>query len=572
MSKRARLLAVLAVIIVFGVFIFPTFRWYFLTSDADKELAANSSEQIRIYAQNLAERELEELKKLAADSKDLPSEFSFLSDIAEENYKLEKKAVPKTWTVIDVFQSIGSETAVFDQLEKRHREYALDLKERSTDILQLGLDLSGGMSILLRADMESLAERYGHTPTNQEQEQALSRAMEILNSRIDQFGLTEPEIRRQGENQIYIEIPGAADPDIVYRFLRGKGSLNFHIVDDEATASFVDYLEANPAALGIDLQPKDPDLLEAGRVVRGFYKKDQYGSDQLISYLVIQEEAGLGGEHIQNATVGSDPITGRPVINFTLDREGGEIFYQLTSANVGSTLAIVLDDRVKAGATIREAIRENVQMSGFERQEATDLALTLRTGALPIDLLVDNQQEVGASLGEDSIRRGLNAIAVGGLLVIVFMVAYYRRGGLVADFALVLNLFIVLAILSAFRLTLTLTSIAALILTVGMAVDANVIIFERIKEERRLGKSPEASTKSGFRKAFWTVMDANITTFIAAIFLSQLAKGPIQGFAYTLAVGIVSSMFTALFVSRLIFDYMTESLHVKKLGLSWRSK
>lgn len=572
MSKRARLLVVLAVIIVFIVFLYPTLRWYFFTSDVNKELAASSREQIRIYAQNLAEKELEELKVLAASGESMPQGFSYLVDTAKENYKLEKKPIPKTWSVVDVLQSFGSEAAVFDRIETNHREFALDLKDKGANILQLGLDLSGGMSILLQADMESLGERFGHTPTNDEREQALTRAMEILNSRIDQFGLTEPQIRRQGDNQIYIEIPGAADPDVVYRFLRGKGSLNFHIVDDEASALLEEHLETTPAALGLDLQPKDANLLEAGRVVRGFYTKDQYGVDQLIRYRVIHEEIGLGGEHIQNATVGSDPITGRPVINFTLDREGGELFYQLTSANVKKTLAIVLDDKIKAGATIGEAIRESVRMSGFDRQEATDLALVLRTGALPIDLLVDNQQEVGASLGEDSIRRGLNAIAVGGLLVIVFMVAYYRRGGVIADFALILNLFIVLAILSAFRLTLTLTSIAALILTVGMAVDANVIIFERIKEERRLGKTPEASAKSGFRKAFWTVMDANITTFIAAIFLSQLAKGPIQGFAYTLAVGIVTSIFTALFVSRLVFDFMTERLHVKRLGLSWRSK
>lgn len=572
MSKRARLLVVLAVLILFGVFLYPTFRWYFLTSQADKDLAANSREQIRIYAQNLAESELEELKTLAAQGESLPDKFSFLGDIAKENYKLEQKPVPKTWTVAEVLGSLGSEANVFDQLESKHRNYILDLKAKSADILQLGLDLSGGMSILLRADTASLAERYGHTPTNAEQDQAITRAMEILNSRIDQFGLTEPEIRRQGVDQIYIEIPGAADPDVVYRFLRGKGSLNFHIVDDQATQALTDYLKQNPAALGKDLQPKDPNYLEAGRVVRGFYTKDQYGVDQLVRYMVIYSEVGLDGTHIQNATVGNDPITGRPVINFSLDREGGEIFYQLTSANVGKTLAIVLDDKVKAGATIREPIRENVQMSGFDRQEATDLALTLRTGALPVDLLVDNQQEVGAALGEDSIRRGLNAIAVGGVLVIVFMAVYYRRGGLIADLALVLNLFILMSILSAFRLTLTLTSIAGLILTVGMAVDANVIIFERIKEEQRLGKTPDAATKSGFRKAFWTIMDSNITTFIAAIFLSQLGKGPIQGFAYTLAIGIVSSMFTALFVSRLIFDFMTETLRVKKLALSWRSK
>jgi preprotein translocase subunit SecD len=196
----------------------------------------------------------------------------------------------------------------------------------------------------------------------------------------------------------------------------------------------------------------------------------------------------------------------------------------------------------------------------------------LRTAALPVDLNVNNQQAVGASLGEDSVRQGLQAITLGFILVILFMLVYYRLAGFIADLALVLNLVIIVAILSAFNLTFTLTSIAGVILTVGMAVDANVIIFERIKEEYRLGKSPEASVKAGFRKAFWTIMDANITTFIAALVLSQLGSGPVQGFANTLAVGIVSSMFTALFVSRLIFDFGVEQLKIKKLTIAWRSR
>lgn len=570
MSKRARLFVILLIIIISGVFLYPTFRWYFITSAEDKDIAAGSREQIRIYAQNQATEELSELNQLALSDGEMPAEFSFLSQVARENYKLERKAIPKTWKVAEAFKSIGSEAAAFDLLEERHRSRILDLKERSASVLQLGLDLSGGMSVLLQADMESLGQRLGHNPTNEEQDQALDRAMEILNNRIDQFGLTEPQIRRQGETQIYIEVPGASDPDVVYKFLRGKGSLNFHIVDDEGSTALETYLDQTPGGLGADLQPKDTNLLEAGRVVRGFYTKDQYGVDQLLRYRVINEEIGLDGSHIQNATVGSDPITGRPVINFTLDREGGEIFFQLTSANVQNTLAIVLDDKIKAGAVITEAIRESVQMKGFERQEATDLALVLRTAALPVDLLVNNQQEIGASLGEDSIRQGLNAMGLGMILVIIFMIAYYKGAGLVADLALILNLFIIVSILSAFRLTLTLTSVAGLILTVGMAVDANVIIFERIKEEHRLGKTPGASVKAGFRKAFWTIMDANITTFIAAIFLSQLGKGPIQGFAYTLAVGIVSSIFTALFVSRLVFDFTTETLRAKKLSISWR--
>ena len=230
MSKRARLLVVLLVIVAFGAFLYPTFRWYFLVSDTDQALAASSREQIRIYAQNEAEEELAYLNTLAAKNETMPDEFSFLTDIAKENYKLEKSPIPNTWLVTAVFKSLGSEASVFDQLEANHRNRILDLKEKGNDVLQLGLDLSGGMSILLQADLESLGERLGHPPTKAEEDQALDRAMEILNNRIDQFGLTEPTIRRQGENNIYIEVPGAADPDVVYKFLRGKGSLNFHIV------------------------------------------------------------------------------------------------------------------------------------------------------------------------------------------------------------------------------------------------------------------------------------------------------------------------------------------------------
>jgi preprotein translocase subunit SecD len=447
----------------------------------------------------------------------------------------------------------------------------LAIKEKQEDIMQLGLDLSGGMSILLEADMESLEERLGREPTAEDRRNAIDRALEILNNRIDKFGVTEPELRRQGTDQIAIEIPGAADPERIHSYLMGKGRLNFHIVDDESTEQLQQYIAQNPEDFaGSEEDIPRPDFIEAGTSIYGFYTKDAYGIDQRERFLVVYDEVGLDGTHIQDAQVGNDPVTGRPVINFTLDREGGEIFFKLTSENVGNTLAIVLDDKVKAGARISEPIRESVRMTGFERDEASDLALVLRTAAMPVDLNVVNQQAVGASLGEDSIRIGLRAIALGFVLVIIFMLAYYKGSGIIAVLALVLNLFVIISTLSALNLTLTLTSIAGIILTVGMSVDANVIVFERIKEEYRLGKSPQAAEKAGFKKARWTILDANITTFIAAIFLSQLGSGPVQGFAYTLAIGIVSSLFTALVVSRLIFDFSTETLKVKKLSISWR--
>ncbi|MCF6334899.1 MAG: protein translocase subunit SecD [Spirochaetales bacterium] len=573
MSKRARLLVVLLVLVAGGIFLYPTFNWYYMVPGDQKELAAGSKEQIQAYARGRASRDLVELKAIVSEDQEaaVPEKYSFLIDEAEKNYKMEKRDFPEVWTIAAVLNSLGSEKSVFSALENHFRQSLLDIKDSSGKILQLGLDLSGGMSILLEADIDSLERRLGHTASAEDQNQAIDRAMEILNNRIDKFGVTEPQIRRQGSTQIAIEIPGAADPERVNTFLMGKGSLNFHIVDQEASQLLATYFEEHPGdVFAEDGSVKRLDFLEAGKVVRGYYTKDEYGIDQLQRYVVVTEEIGLDGSHIQEATVANHPVTGKPVINFTLDQEGGEIFFKLTSANEGKTLAVLLDDKVKSMAVINEPIRERVQMSGFDRAEATNLALVLRTAAMPVDLKINNQQAVGASLGEDSIRQGLAAISLGFLLVIVFMLIYYLGAGLIADIALILNLVLIISVLSAFNLTLTLTSIAGIILTVGMAVDANVIIFERIREEYRLGKSPEASVKAGFRKAFWTIMDANITTFIAALVLSQMASGPIQGFANTLAVGIVSSMFTALFVSRLMFDFTTEQLHSKKLSLGWR--
>jgi len=571
MSKRFRLILILFSIGACGFFLYPTFKWYFLIPAEKRELALISRQQIRDFAERKASEDLEELETLTRENPgaQIPTEYKFILNKAKENYRLADRPFPDRWTVRKVLASFRNAREALEAIEEHYREEILQLKELSNEALKLGLDLSGGMSVLLEADMESLKDRLGHEPTAEDRRSAIDRAMEILTNRIDKFGVSEPSIRRQGTDQISIQIPGEADPERIRTFLRGKGRLTFHLVDDDATAKLQEYIKENPREFAGGNITR-PDFLDAGDVIRGFYQKDKYGIDQRIRYIVIEEEVALDGNHIQDAQVGSHPITGQPVINFTLDRGGGEIFFKVTSANVGRTLAIVLDDKVKAGARISEPIRESVQMTGFHRQEATDLALVLRTAALPVDLIINSQQAIGASLGEDAIRMGIRAILLGFLLVIVFMLFYYKMSGLIADLALVLNLFIMVSILTAFNLTLTLTGIAGIILTVGMAVDANVIIFERIKEEYKIGKSPEASVKAGFRKAFWTIMDSNITTFIAAIFLSQLGTGPIQGFAYTLAVGILTSMFTALVVSRLVFDFLVESVKVSRLSIGWR--
>ncbi|MGH0054383.1 MAG: protein translocase subunit SecD [Sphaerochaetaceae bacterium] len=573
MKKRSRLVIVLVVVLLCGYFLYPTIKWYgFVPQDA-KDLATGSNVQIKEYSRGQASRDLRTLKALVSDDPqvDLPSQFSYLKDYAKENYKAMKQSVPRTWTVEALFAGFYNEQDMFDSAESYYRTSLLDLKTLGNKALQLGLDLKGGMSILLEADVASYEEKIGKAASSDEISEAIRQDIEILEKRIDQFGVSEPVIRLQGDDQILIEIPGAADPERVNSFLRGKGSLVFKIVDTALTSELSTYYAENPSEVYTDTGAlKQPEFLPAGKLAAGYYVSDEYGIDELQSYVVVEEEIGLDGIHLESATTATDGITGRPVVNFQLDSVGGDIFYKLTSTHVGDTMAVVMDGKVKAMATINEGIRSSVQISGFDSEEAADLAIVLRTAALPIELVVSSQQAVGATLGEDAVSAGLKAIAVGLALVILLMFAYYHVSGLVADLALLLNLFFMISILSAFNFTLTLTSVAGLILTLGMAVDTNVIIFERIKEERRMGKSDVAAIQTGFDKAFWTVMDANITTIIAALVLSQLGSSSVKGFANTLAIGIVSSVFTALFVSHLIFDATVAHREGKKLHISWR--
>jgi preprotein translocase subunit SecD len=354
----------------------------------------------------------------------------------------------------------------------------------------------------------------------------------------------------------------------------GKGSLTFHIVDTDALQKVKDYSAANPGVL-LDAagNVKNTGVLSVipkGDVLRGVFDKDSYGLDELKGYTVLREEVGLNGTEIRSAQVARDPVTGQPTVIFSLSPAGGETFYKLTSANVGKQLAVALDNKIKGNPpVIQEPIRDQVSVRGFKAEEAADLALTLRTGALPVPLEITSQQQIGASLGQDAISQGIKASALGLLLVFGFMLAYYRRAGLNAILANVLNLYLIVSILSVFGFTLTLAAIAGLVLNVGMAVDASVLIFERMKEEMRLGKTTQAVVKSGFERAFLAIADSNITTIIAALVLTQLAKGSIQGFAVTLAVGNVATLFSAVFVSRLIFDFNVEVLKVKKIWVTW---
>jgi preprotein translocase subunit SecD len=574
MSKRYRFFIVLLTIGICFVFLFPTIRWYFLVPREEQTLALGSREQIKLYASETAQADLQLLLDAARSGAAVPDNLSYLVSQAKKNSPGLKNAV---WDAQAVLSAFASRQEALDAIETRNRDAIFKLKDLQKNAVQLGLDLSGGLSIVLQADADASAERLGRALTDADREDAVNRALEVLNSRIDRFGLTEPVIRRQGADQIYVEIPGSADPERINSIIMGRGSLNFHIVDREAAAAFSQYYASHPTStFNAAGELIDPSVVPEDVLVRGVYTKDQYGLDEQErdsygnpAYTAIKREIGLDGNHIRSAVVERNSLDGKPEVTFILDAEGGDIFYELTSANVGQLLAIVLDDRVKSQATIQTAIRDQVRLSGFDVDEANSIALTLRTAALPVELEVITQQAIGASLGEDTIRQGLYALVGGLVAVMIFMLGYYKVAGVNAVVAQLLNIYLMGSILSAFNFTLTLPSIAGFILTIGMAVDANVIIFERMKEELRLGKSRKAAIDAGFDKAFWAIMDSNITTFIAALFLSQLGSGPIQGFAVSLAIGVFSSVFTALFVSRLIFDFGTDVIGSKKLSVTW---
>jgi preprotein translocase subunit SecD len=578
MSKRIRFVLLLLVIAIAGLLLYPTVNWYFMVPEDVQTITSGTREEIRRYAQAEAAGDLRILLAADADAA-VPEELSYSIAIARDLYRLLDIDRPSDWTVGDVLAAFGSQDEAARSLEEYHRQRILDLKDRKSRIINLGLDLSGGINVVLEADTQSLEERLGRAPSEAELSEAIDLALEILNNRIDSFGVTEPVIRRQeGSNRIEIEIPGDNDPERVNAFLMGRGSLNLQIVDDEATAQLLDYQQDFRSRFNIDWDPEVDDIPEfvpAGTAVRPFVQKDEYNIDYVVRYIVTREDSSnvLDGQYIEEASTASDPLTGRPTTTFRLDNEGAGLFQQLTAANVNNSLAIVMDGKVRAYATISEEIPGGaVRISGFTAEESLNIARVLQTAALPIDLIIVNQQRVGASLGADAVDAGIRAILLGLAAVVIFMLAYYKGAGIIATVGLVLNLFMITAILSALGFTMTLTSIAGLILTVGMAVDANVIIFERIKEEYRLGKSASASVAAGYKKAFWTIMDANLTTGIAAVLLSFLGTGPIRGFAVTLSVGILSSVFTALWITRLFFAITTEGIGRDKLSISWRTR
>jgi preprotein translocase subunit SecD len=496
--------------------------------------------------------------------------------------------------------------------EKAKKDF-IDLGVAKLEPINLGLDLQGGMHVVLgvRSD-KALADEMGHMaemyrdlfgtekiaftkidvneknqlelffPTSADRERALSKigkrddynisnvgsdglrmsmtsklityleksairqAKETIERRIDEFNVREPQIYTQqdiyGVSQIVVRLPGVVDPERAKDLIGKTAILEFKLVERP------EYVAPTEDKLMEQIGGVVPDgyMVTSGRVDAKFGQQ----------FYLMKKMADVPGKFLTDARIGYDDA-GLFAVDFSFNSEGAKLFANLTGSNINKLVAIVLDDVIMSAPRIKSRIAGQGQITGdFSHDEAQDLSIILRSGSLPVPVEIEEERTVGPTLGKDSIRKGGFSLLVGGIVVLIFMLLYYRVSGLIADLALVMNIILILGALAMFGATLTLPGIAGIVLTIGMAVDANVIIFERIREELRLGKTPRVAVESGYGKALWTILDANITTAVAAIVLFQFGTGPIKGFAVTLSIGIISSVFTALVVTRTIFDWI----------------
>lgn len=495
------------------------------------------------------------------------------------------------------------------------------LDQLRSKALNLGLDLQGGIHLVMEVDTQGMSSSDAND--------AVDRAMTVIANRVDQFGLTEPVVQREGERRIIIELPGMQDVERAKRLIGQTARLEFKLLKDEEDIRYlVDRIDlavagqdtmaaaeadttesglfeeeggqeenANnlsqyfryqqlgsgnpgfnilvakidvPRVSAIIDNPQVQQILEAGRAVMVWGPENERADEYRLLYFANLANE-MTGDMIADARVstGSGIETGQNYILMDSTSDGAREWSRITGANVGRRVAIVLDNTCYVAPNIEERIYGGSSRikGSFTIEEARDIAIVLRAGALPASVNIIEDRTVGPSLGADSIRKSRLALIIGLVVVIIFMVAYYLGAGLIAVVALALNMLFILAYLAFFHATLTLPGMAGIILTIGMAVDANVLIYERIREELRLGNTTRASVANGYLRARWTILDANITTFLTAIILYNFGTGPIKGFALTLMVGIVSSVFTALFVTRIIFDILTHYINLSGVSL-----
>lgn len=426
----------------------------------------------------------------------------------------------------------SNKALVIEFFSKSDLERAKKLEADYNDIANIDED---GLSLKL-----TLKDSY----VTELQRRAIDQVREVIENRIMEFGLVEPSIQRAGSDRIIIQVPGASasDRERIINIIKREAVLEFKIV--EAAGPSKETLFAK-------YEVSTPDQLAQ----KGLVMHPGETGNENEKFFVTEKEAQVTGQYLSDARLTFDEF-GRPAVGFTFRGEGAAKFGVLTEKNKNRRLAIVLDGVVKSAPVIQERITSRGIIRGtFTLDEAKDLALVLRSGALPVPVNVEQERTVGPSLGRDSIEKGKLSMIVGAALVVIFMIVFYKFQGVIANISLALNMLFIMGFLSAFGVTLTLPGIAGLVLTLGMAVDGNIIIFERIKEEVKVGKSPLAAIDAGYSRSLWTVLDANITTLLTGLILFWFGTGPIKGFAATLSIGIISTVFSNVIVARMITNF-----------------
>lgn len=473
---------------------------------------------------------------------------------------------------------VQQEKAVETYTERLREQIAITMKEKRvpfTGAARLGIDTialsypSGSNIKVVQTIKELMSENFRvfepptqdgstlkFTLTQDEQDRikdwATSQALETIRNRIDKFGVTEPIIQRQATREIVIQLPGMKDPKRAINLIGKTAVLEFRLLDARSNMDM--------ALKGI--MPKGSEIM---------YQKvtnKETGEIKEIPFLVKRTTL-LTGDTISDARVAFDTRFNEPYVSLKFNRQGARLFAKITGDNVGKRLAIILDGNVYSAPNIREKIAGgSAQITGgFTHSEAVDLAIALRAGALPAPVKIIQNVTVGPTLGQDSIEAGIKAAMLGGILVLIFMIIYYKLSGIIAIIAIILNLVMLMGAMSYFNATLTLPGIAGILLTIGMGVDANVLIFERIKEELRAGRTPRSAVDAGYDRAWWTIVDSQVTTLITAAVLFQFGSGPIKGFAVTLSLGILINLFTALVGTKVSFDLINSRGMLKKLSI-----
>lgn len=448
---------------------------------------------------------------------------------------------------------LKEDNILYDFIEVQGEKIVVGFKEEDSD--KINRITGSEFSSLDREKVDNRKNSYQleEREVNRIKEWAVSQALETIRNRIDKFGVREPIIQRQGTDEIVIQLPGLKDPQRAINLIGKTAVLSFRLVDDEHS---LDQALAGRVPAGSEVLYKKTTDIETGEVRK-------------IPFLV-KKETLLTGDLLSDASVSIDQQQfNEPYVSITFDRVGARIFERVTRENVRKRLAIILDDNVYSAPSINERIAGGrAQITGnFTLNEATDLAIILRAGALPAPVNIIQNVTVGPSLGRDSIEKGVKATLMGAALVLIFMIFYYRLAGVLADLALILNIIMLLGAMAFFEATLTLPGIAGIILIVGMGIDSNVLILERIKEELRAGRTVRSAIDAGYEKAWWTIMDSNITTLITAAVLFQFGSGPIKGFAVTLSLGILINLFTALFGTKVVYDFISSKRKMESLSI-----